>query len=250
MTTLKYLHSEITKIKNNKDSFLGMDGGNIHSKLWFCGLEFGADLLEMEDYYSNFVHYYEAINFRVPYRTDCPERYMKSTFDRYLALMYSILTGDNENPKKEKLDDIVKNKLYHQDSKTFKVNLFPIAKKDTSWNKEIETHFSISKTEYYGSIFENRISFIQKLVGDFNPKTILCFSPKGHSEFFIDTFVPDKKWVECKKDSISLSNGRTAKIMVFKFENHQVIIIPFLGRGNLHSHDDIKKISRALKKII
>jgi hypothetical protein len=251
MKPLEYLSKEINKIKNNEASFLGMDGGNIYSKLWFCGVEFGANLVAMEEYYTpQNVDYYQAKRFDVPYRVAGSDCFLKSTFDRSLAIMYLTLTGNNENPSQEEFVDTLKNKMYHNDSNTFKFNLFPFAKPDTSWDQNIEKEFGISKDDYYGSIFDNRIKFIRNLTERFSPETILCFSPKGYSDYFIDTFVPDNKWVEYQKDSIEKGDGKKARISVFKTEDYQVIIIPFLGRGNLSSHDDVKKMARHLKKYI
>lgn len=128
MKLLDYLSKEINKIKHNEASFLGMDGGNIYSKLWFCGVEFGANLVGMEEYYtSQNVGCYQAEKLDVPYRATNTDCFLKSTFDRSLAIMYLILTGNNENPSQKDFVNTLKNKLYHKDSNIFKLNLFPIA---------------------------------------------------------------------------------------------------------------------------
>lgn len=249
---MTYLSSEINKIKNNEPSFLGIDGGNIKSDLWFCGVEFGATLSEMEDYYSNsnVVDFYkiQGLDIPIPYRVDCPEKFMKSNFDRSLAIMYSILFN-SDNPEKKQIDTILKQKIYHKDSSIFKLNLFPLAKKDTSWNKDIENNLGISKKDYYGLMFDNRISFIKDLVKRFSPTTIICFSPKEFSEYFIDTFFEDKINITYLKDYIILKNGRKARIKIFTDQNIKVVVIPFLGRGNLSSYDDVSQMSNHLKKI-
>lgn len=242
------IEEQINLIKSGKSSFLGMDGGNINAILWFCGVEFGATLMEMEDYYSSQdIDSCEADEYEIPYRVAGSNWFLNSTFDRRLALTYSILTGGNENPEKEELDDILKNKLYHKDSKTFKLNLYPLAKPDTGWDKDIERDLNVSKADYYGKLFNNRIKFIQDLVKRFSPKTILCFSPNGYSEIFIDTFIPNRSWVDYQKDLIPLDKERTAKITVFRNQDYQLIIVPFLGRGNLNSYADVKQVTKYLK---
>lgn len=248
MKTLTYLASEIQKIENSEGSFIGMDGGNIKSDLWFCGIEFGASLDEMEEYYSKVVKYNKVENLEIPYREDYHGRFMKSDFDRKLALIYLNIFYKTENPEKDEIERILKCELYNESSKIFKLNLFPLAKTDTSWNKEIESVLHISKDEYYGSIFEKRVSFIKELVKRFTPKTILCFSPKGLSDYFIDAFFENKKSINYTRDFLILGNGKKASIMFLHDQNLKVIIIPFLGRGNLASYDDVRKATNYLKE--
>ena len=44
------LNIEFEKIKKDDRSFLGIDGGKIDSKTWFCGIEFGGELEGMSEY--------------------------------------------------------------------------------------------------------------------------------------------------------------------------------------------------------
>jgi hypothetical protein len=248
MKTLTYISSEIKKIVNNEASFLGIDGGNIKSKIWFCGVEFGATLYEMEDYYnSEVVDSYNVQELDIPYRIDCPEKFMKSSFDRRLALIYHFLTYNSEHPEKSQIDTILKREIYNKDSNIFKLNLFPLAKTDLSWNKDFGNILDMSKQDYYGPLFEKRISFIKDLVKRFTPTTIICFSPKEYSEYFVDAFFDDTLNMTYIKDFIILKNGRKAKIKILTDLNIKVVIIPFLGRGNLSSYDDVRQMTNHLK---
>lgn len=248
MKTLTYLASEIQKIENSEGSFIGMDGGNIKSDLWFCGIEFGASLDEMEEYYSKAVKYNKVENLEIPYRDDYQGRFMKSDFDRKLALIYLNLFCKPVNHEKDEIERILKCELYNKNSNIFKLNLFPLAKTDTGWNTAIETELHKSKDEYYGSLFENRVSFIKELVERFAPKTILCFSTKEHSEYFIDAFFENKRSINYIRDFIILEKGKKARIKILCDKNLKVIIIPFLGRGNLASYDDVRKTINYLKE--
>jgi hypothetical protein len=247
MRPLTNIYSEIEKIRNNESSFLGIDGGNIKSKIWFCGVEFGATLTEMENYYFNYASSYQVENLQIPYRIDCPEKLLKSFFDRALALMYSIIFDNSDHLDKTRIDIILKNELYNKVSKIFKLNLFPLAKTDIGWNKDFENKFNITKDEYYDLLFENRKSFLKEIVKQFSPKTIICFSPKEYSDLFIDVFFENKISINYEKDFIVLNNGKRANIKILYSNNLKVIIIPFLGRGNLNSYDNVILMTYYLK---
>ena len=66
-----HIKKEINKILDGQASFLGIDGGNINSKIWICGLEFGSNLDQMERYYNeSFVKTKNIKDYNSPYRTD------------------------------------------------------------------------------------------------------------------------------------------------------------------------------------
>lgn len=248
MKGFEYLNQELKKIKNGESSFIGMDGGNPNSDYWFCGIEFGSHLKEMANYYEKYIEFNEVEKFLIPYRKDCPDIFLKSFFDKYLASIYSILFLDNELPNKEEIDLILKKKLYNKTSKIFKMNLFPLAKKDVSWDKTFESNLKISKSEYYGKIFNNRIKFIKELSEKFKPKNIICFSTKEYSEYFERTFFNENEKIEFQFDSIKLKNEKRGNIKVYKNGVLNVIIIPFLGRGNLASYEEVRIMTNYLKE--
>ncbi len=250
MKGIEYLNLELQKIKKGEPSFLGMDGGNPYSNYWFCGIEFGSELEKMAEYYEEYILFNEVEKFLIPYRNDCPEIFLKSFFDKYLASIYSNLFFKNEFPSKEKIDCILKNHLYNKESEIFKINLFPLAKKDISWDKSFESKLNITKSEYYGNIFDNRIKFIKELSSKFKPKNIICFSTKEYTGYFERTFFNENEKIELLFDSISLSNEKKANIKVYKKGILNVIIIPFLGRGNLASYEDVRIVTNYLKKKI
>lgn len=247
MEQLKYINQELQKIKRNEHSFIGIDGGNPNSDFWFCGIEFGSELEGMESYYEQFVKFYKINEFLIPYRENCPEQFLKSFFDKYLASIYSNLFQGNENPNKNQIDSILKNDLYNKSSKIFKLNLFPIAKKDVSWDKNFEEKLKITKDEYYGRIFNNRVAFIKKLAENFKPKIIVCFSTKYYTEYFERTFFNEKEKINYQFDSVKLSNGKIGNIKLFENNSLKIIIIPFLGRGNLASYEDVQIMTNYLK---
>jgi len=247
MINFPYITVEIEKVKRKESSFIGMDGGNIEADLWICGVEFGATLVEMEEYYSEFAHFYKINDFEIPFRINCSDKFLKSSFDRFLTSMYLNIFHNLEFSEKEKIDDILRTELYNKNSKIFKLNLFPLAKTDIGWQEDFENDLTIKKSEYYGQLFENRAFFLKDIVKRFSPKTIICFSPKEYYDYFVDAFFETKKSITYLKDCITLKNGKKAKINIFSDNSIRVIILPFLGRGNLASYNDVREMTNYLK---
>lgn len=252
MSKYKYLLEELEKIRNGDDSFLGCDGGNITSDIWFCGVEFGGTPKEMNTYYKNHVKYYIKDNLKIPFRENYQGSFLKSTFDRYLTVMYlTLFEGYNSDKIADStvIDDFLKNKLYDKNSKSFKLNLFPIAKKDVSWDKEIEEEFNIQRDLYYSLILKKRAKFFKRIISKDKPKTIICFSPDNHSDYFINAFFNKQKNINYFWDTLNIT-GQDFKISVLKNKEITVIIIPFLGRGNknLSSHEKVYKMTEYLIK--
>jgi hypothetical protein len=250
MNGLKYLSKELLKIENNENSFMGMDGGNIESKTWFCGVEFAGSVEQMCNYYENNILFYEKEKLKIPYRIDCPSYYMNSFFDKSLTLMYlSIFKDLNfDDFEKDTIKNVLKNELYNKDSKSFKLNLFPVAKQNVGWYDEIEKKLGYDKNTYYEKLFSNRSNFIKYLVSKFEPNTIICFSPKDHSDYFIKAFIDKKQKTEYQWDTFKNEKGKEFNIKVFKTSKTKIIIIPFLGRGNLNSFKDVSLMTNFLKE--
>ena len=246
---LEYLKSEIEKIKNGIPSFLGIDGGNIKSKIWFCGIEFGGELNAMEKYYNSVVETYNNSDFEIPYRKKAGD-FESSIYDRYLSAMYINLFKEITLKNGDNTDEIVKvlqEELYHQNSKIFKLNLYPLGKKDTGWDKNIETVLQIQKEAYYNDIFKKRKRFLKELVDKFEPKTIICTATNEYKEDFVETFFNDEANIEYSWEYVTTPKLKKFKISTYQNSKTSLIIIPFLGRGNLASYDDVIYMANHLK---
>lgn len=251
MFGLKYVTQEMLKIEENKESFLGMDGGNIESDTWFCGVEFGGSTEQMSTYYENYIKFYKKGPFEIPYRLDCPDFFINSTFDRFLTAMYLNLFKNfkfTNTIDTSLISDVLKNELYNKNSKIFKLNLFPIAKENTYWDNKLTEELGYDKNVYYNSLFSKRIVFFKKLVSQFKPKNIICFSPSGYTDYFIRAFINKRQTVNYSWDYFTNENGNEFKISIFETSDTKVIIIPFLGRGNLNSYKNVNLMTNYLKK--
>lgn len=247
---MEYLLKELEKIKNGKDSFLGCDGGNIDSKTWFCGVEFGGTPKEMNLYYENHIKHYTSDGLEIPYRENYDGKFVKSKFDRFLTVMSLVLLenyNSSENIDKNVIDDYLKNKLYNKNSLSFKLNLFPIAKKDVSWDKEIEEKLNINRDIYYSLMFKKRSQFFKKVISKFNPNTIICFSPTNYSNYFIKAFINRNEIFNFQCDYFIDRRNKEHIIKKIYSNKTQYIIIPFLGMGNITNYEDVMNISNYIK---
>lgn len=246
---LTFINNEINQIKIDGRSFLGIDGGNIRSKVWFCGIEFGGELKSMEDYLSSYVKKKSIDDFdlEIPYREESGG-FEKSTYDRYLSLMYYYLFTNNQNKDDgvDQINSILNDTLYNLDSKIFKLNLFPLAKKSAGWDKQLELILGIEKSKYYREMFDLRKFFFHELLNKFQPELLICTSTKEYHSFFEETFIPTGEKMSFKWDYIQSGNIKH-KISTYSINNLTVLIIPFLGRFNLSSYSDVKIVAEYIK---
>jgi len=250
MKGLKILKREMLKIEDNGHSFLGIDGGNINSDVWVCAVEFGSDIWGMEEYYSEYNKTQVVKGYDVPYRTSCPNIFLKSPYDRFLSAFYINLFNNEtiSTPVDTTIiEKVLKEELYNKNSKTFKLNLFPIAKSDIGWSTTIESEFGISKDTYYNSLFRKRTQFLKKLINEFKPKLIICTSPKDHQNYFVEAFLNGDENINYSWEFIKLRD-KNFKISVYDNKKTKIIIIPFLGRGNLSSYSDVLSMANHLRK--
>ncbi len=207
----------------------------------------------MEDYYSTVVKYYSysKIDETIPFRENAG-RFEKSIYDRYLSAMYinlfeteKLLNGNDTKP----IEKVLKEELYNQNSNIFKLNLYPLAKRDTGWSKDFENRLQISKKEYYGKIFDNRKIFLKTLVNVFKPEVIICTSTNEYKDEFIEAFFNSDEIIKFSWNYLK-SEDKSFKVSTYKSNLTTIIIIPFLGRGNLSSYNHVINMSNYIKENI
>ena len=86
------------------------------------------------------------------------------------------------------------------------------------------------------------------MVSKFQPETVICFSPKDHFDYFTKAFIDKNQKVEYLWNTFTNDKGKEFRITVFKTNKTQIIIIPFLGRGNLNSFKDVSSMTNFLKE--
>ena len=248
---MKNLEQELKKIYKDGRSFLGIDGGNINSKVWFCGIEFGGTLEEMSEYNKVTIKHYSSDKFDlpIPYRKDAGS-FESSKYDLFLSeMIINIFNIQNINRS-----DYLKNKLYNKDSNIFKLNIYPLAKKDTDWNPDIERIFKITKNDYYSEYYNMRIIFLKSLIKKYKPKQIICTAVKNSESKFVEAFLDNNKKIEYswnyEEFQVDLNKTKRFKISKYNQDNTSLIIIPFpgMGNGNLNSYNDVVNMAHYLRK--
>ena len=247
---MENLKTELNKIEQGKSSFLGIDGGKISSKIWFCGIEFGGTLDEMSEYYKNTTKYYDSDKFSlpIPYR-EASENLKTSKYDLYISEMI-INMFKIQNISRS---DYFKNKLYNENSDIFKLNLYPLSKVNTGWDKNITKIFKITQNDYYNKYFEFRKVFLKSLITTFKPKKIICTSVKNSELQFVEAFFGNKAQLNYERRYIELMgiNDKLKKFKIIEVSSNDLslIIIPFpgTGNGNLNSYNDVINMANYLR---
>ena len=81
--------------------------------------------------------------------------------------------------------------------------------------------------------------FMKELVNKFNPQRIICTVTNGMEEEFVNAFLNRNKIVDISSEYIKTTSKKEFKISKYKTNKITVIVIPFLGRCNLNSYNDV-----------
>lgn len=212
-------------------SFSGCDGGDIGSpesrSTWVCGIEWGGghDPVSLKE---NIVESVDS----PPYGYENHSENLAYIFNRQTMKLLTAIQGDSvENyiQVSEKIRPFVKD-----EKGFFKMNLFPVAFKDTNHQRWLSDFIDItgfqSKHEYLTWCRKVRFPIIQSWVEKFKPKLIICFG-KTFSIDFESAFINGNS--EFKKETIlnrELSWSRTQ-------DKTLIVICPFpVNRYGLNSH--------------
>jgi len=247
---MEYIKTEFHKIERGEPSFLGIDGGKINSKIWFCGIEFGGTLKEMSKYYKNTTKYYDSDKFvlPIPYRADAGN-FETSKYDLFLSEMIINMF----NIQNISRSDYLKDNLYNKNSDIFKLNLYPLSKVNISSNEEINDIIKIPTDDYYNKYFELRKVFLKSLITTFKPKKIICTSVKNSELQFVEAFFGNKAQLNYERRDIELMgiNDKLKKFKIIEVSSNDLslIIIPFpgMGKGNLNSYNDVINMANYLR---
>ena len=227
--------------------FAGCDGGDIGNKneqsIWFCGIEWGGgfdtDKDGLKDIFNNnsekITEGYDNWNENIAYRYNSQAMKLLSVIHNYELKDYKAF-AENKKP-------FVKNQKGF-----FKLNLYPIAFKNTShdlWEANISevTNFQ-TKHDYISWIKENRFPIMNKWVKDFSPKLIIC-TGITYSDDFKRAFSDNN--AEFNKEIIE-----NHKMLWCKNNNgSKIIIIPFMINPNgLNKDENIEKFGQRIKEIL
>ncbi len=239
-----------SKFKEYIASLKGCDGGNIQSKIWFCGIEWGDTIdLSFDPGYS-FIKI-EGFDY-IPY------------FDTEVYIKYPLMLNSKVNLKISKIMSFLRSKVldlniakkYLRDDfcrlegDMFKLNLFPLPfpyDSDTLWNIDIFEKTGIPTKEIYRvECIQNRFPIFQNAVTKFKPALVICFG-SSYRNYYIQAFSELDNIFKNNKN-IKLGSGKNIEII----EGQTTLVIaPFFGGPKgLNSDQDIVEISKIVSNYL
>ena len=227
------------------NSFSGCDGGNIKGPVWFCGIEYGGNEINIEN--NNFQHESEPKY----WPDDKRDEWFKYQFNRKILKLYSALLGENVDKYKE----VARNrKAFDKDSDLFKMNLYPLAFKDTGddhWKEAFYNATGIPTKEIYRAWCQiYRFKTIQSWSKQHSEtlKLIIC-TGLSYARDFIMAF-RGMKHVHNNLNETMVSK-RYMKWILFNNEKTLLVIIPFLGhkKYDLNSNELLQEFGTEINKL-
>ena len=243
-------------------SFYGCDGGNPAANVWLCGIEYGnaeKDENENQKYYENLLSNkeneidakYNFFNRENP-TNKCNMEYRG--FNQNFAKIYNAYLGN----KAEDYEN-----LLNSDNEILKLNLYPIAFKNTSeelWKKykldEI-TGFE-NKHLYMTWCFFNRSKIFRKLREKHNPKLIVCVGTSYLLDFMMFFSQCDNtdnsEYLHSKElTPISDKNKKYTRTYYYlRTDETLLVVIPFISGSpaGLNSYYLWNKMGKNIRKLL
>lgn len=255
-------------IEEIKNQLIGMDGGNVNSKLWVCGLEWGvgwgenyhdARFVETPKYISeNYDKKIPCVDSKYIERlTERGNEITKPPFDQKVAKIILSWRGKQwQNPKDVPsyyhYHDYMRQELHFKDGDIFKLNLFALpAKNIATWNDQlIEETGCLLKREYQDECRNHRFQLIRQITKKFSPKVIVCIG-RSNIKDFIHAFWGESENMKNNISPTSIVKFQDSKnyIHIYKKNNEPILFsIPFFGRY-LNSDKDLQVIGQELAKL-
>ena len=151
--------------------FSGCDEGNPNGKIWLCGLEFGGGETERSFRFEDLTK--PTFVGEATWGKDWPQTFLKHPYNLRAVKLLQSFSG------KHALDIVEcfrQEDCFGQESNYFKLNLYPIAFRDTSdahWNDWIGQITGIeSKSEYIAWCRVNRFPVLRQWVHEVLPHRI------------------------------------------------------------------------------
>ncbi len=218
--------------------FSGCDGGNLSGCVWLCGLEYGGD------------HTPESLTFRDEPTPSAIQRgdvgFLKYQYNWKAVKLLAALRGKSCTQYREFFCDQA---CFAKESDYFKLNLYPIAFKNTShqrWQQWLceKTGFA-TKQEYLEWCRQHRFEQLRRWSNEYSPRLIICTGITRATEFQLAFGAQDQAvqetWAGSKRIRyFTTNNGKTL-----------VAIIYFLGgRYGLKSDEELQATGTALRTLV
>lgn len=230
-------------------SFSGMDGGNIQSEVWFCGLEHGIG--------GNFTSEMSAKE--KPVSEDNIYSWDHSEYDGgwnapynqrvcwFMDYFYQLDLSENS------YEDFVKaHKILFKEGMGFKANMFPIrfsGRDNINWSSELVelTGFS-TFIEYENWCVEHRGKFFRQYVEKYSPKVIVC-TGITHDYNFIKFFTGQESF---KRFPDRPNPSKKYRISYNYIGNTLVCVVPFFRKmpNCIDSPEKMESLVKDIKSLL
>jgi len=242
-------------------SFSGCEGGHDSADIWLAGIEWGFNKKHGEsdqeyenrqsDYYLRELPAEIAAGKFVPRNSYDWQGSLKYTYGRSVAKLISAIKGLDSH-------DYVKNTKSFAPNELFKVNLYPIAFRESAsehtWQKfNLHTLTGFETKELYKFwCFHRRFEFFREQITKSTkaPKLIICTGVTHLNEFYTafagNKFSPDLRTHRLKYEV----NGKPEERLIYyaHSERQLFVVLPFFsGSSGLNSFASIEGVAELIR---
>lgn len=184
--------------KPNKDfenwamDFSGMDGGNPQSDVWFCGIEYGGSIKNLDtmsfsrELDKDWISWSELDD--LPYTDPKNGREPEDKITGADPFNLSIFKIISKLPARSDCN-MLYTALFGKSGECFKMNLYPISFKshsDELWSKAYYDKIGfLTKSQYKAWCMDYRFPALGGLVKKYAPKVLVCFGTTLKDEYSI-----------------------------------------------------------------
>jgi len=233
------------KFRKWASSYSGCDGGDIGNQnkksKWVCGIEWGGG--HDPDHLENIIQLEELTP---PKGYDSWSENLSYIFNWQVMKLLSVIEGNNVSQYKEFAE--LKEPFVEGSSGYFKMNLYPIAFKNTShdlWQQKFAsvTGFEM-KQDYLDWCNSNRFPQIRNWASTYQPEIVICLGKTYKEEFKLAFSDPDLDF------TIELIDERELNWAINK-HGTLVLVIPFMAnRNGLVKNSSIEKFGIRIRELM
>lgn len=242
-------------------SFYGCDGGNLQSKIWFCGLEWGGDLqwpegqegkaliTQGEDYgYQNeslhWVDYCDNVSWSEGFGDG-----LANGVNQKICWFLNYYLGLDRTDSYQYVPFVQQHEICFntENGLGFKMNLFPLnaQKHDHQWDQYRAQYTGcMDRASYESWCIQHRGEFFRSLVAEHNPEVIIA-TGKTHAHKFMHFFgVPFESMTEVAGQEITIAYCK------LPYSDTYLVISPFFGGASgINSFTKMQELAKLVHQI-
>ena len=233
------------KFRKWASSFSGCDGGDtgnpINKSKWVCGIEWGGG--HDPEHLEKLIQFEELAP---PKGYDSWQENLSYIFNWQVIKLLSVVEGKNLSNYKDFAE--LQRPFVEGSSGYFKMNLYPIAFKNTShdlWQNKFASVTGFErKNDYLEWCNVNRFPQIRKWVSAYQPEIVICLGKKYKEEFKAAFSDPDVNFNTEYIDERELSWAKNT-------HGTLVLVIPFMvNRNGLIKNLSIEKFGIRIRELM